>query len=73
MSVAEVVRLADLVSSQEGAVVSRTLVHRATGTVTLFAFDVGQGLSEHTTQFGASGTLELPWSSRRSPVTEMSR
>jgi hypothetical protein len=41
--IAEVVRLIDLVNYQEGSVVSRTLVNRATGTVTLFAFDAGQG------------------------------
>jgi quercetin dioxygenase-like cupin family protein len=50
---AEVVRLGDLVSYQEGAVVSRTLVKRQTGTVTAFAFDAGQGLSEHTAAFDA--------------------
>ncbi len=38
----------DLAGYQIGAVVSRTLIKRAGGTVTLFAFDVGQGLSEHT-------------------------
>jgi hypothetical protein len=48
MPSAEVVRLIELVNCQEEAVVSRTLVNRATGTVTLFAFDGGQGLSEHT-------------------------
>lgn len=53
MLVAEVSRLLELVSYQNGAVVSRTLVHRATGTVTLFAFDEGQGLSEHTAPFDA--------------------
>ena len=42
MPVAEGVRLADLVNYQEGSVVSRTIVKRATGTVTLFAFDEGQ-------------------------------
>ena len=56
MPIAEVVRLIDLVNYQEGAVVSRTLVNRATGTVTLFAFDEGQGLSEHTAPFDAAGT-----------------
>ena len=50
---AEIVRLAELVNYQEGAVVSRTLIGRATGTVTLFAFDEGQGLSEHTAPFDA--------------------
>src|ERR1700681_4079662 len=53
MPIAEVVRLIDLVSYQEGAVVSRTLVSRPTGTITLFAFDEGQGLSEHTAPFDA--------------------
>jgi quercetin dioxygenase-like cupin family protein len=53
MPTAKVSRLLELVNYQEGAVVSRTLVHRATGTVTLFAFDEGQGLSEHTAPFDA--------------------
>ncbi len=50
---AEVIRLTDLVTYQDGAVVSRTLVKAATGTVTLFAFDEAQGLSEHTTPHNA--------------------
>src|SRR5678809_1263440 len=53
MPIGEVVRMIDLVNYQEGAVVSRTLVSRTTGTVTLFAFDEGQGLSEHTAPFDA--------------------
>ena|SRR5579862_3688507 len=53
MPIAEALRLADLVNYQDGAVVSRTLVHAATGTVTLFAFDEAQGLSEHTAPFDA--------------------
>jgi len=57
MPIAEVVRLIDLVNYQEGAVVSRTLVNRGTGTVTLFAFDEGQGLSEHTAPFDALAHL----------------
>jgi quercetin dioxygenase-like cupin family protein len=55
--VAEVVRFLDLVNYQEGAVVSRTLVNRTTGTVTLFAFDDGHGLSEHTAPFDALAYL----------------
>ena len=55
--IAEVVRLIDLVNYQEGSVVSRTLINRATGTVTLFAFDEGQGLSEHTAAFDAVAHL----------------
>src|SRR4051812_42664639 len=50
---ATVLRLVEMVNYQEGAVVSRTLVKRATGTITLFAFGEGQGLSEHTTPFDA--------------------
>ena len=53
MPAAEVTRLTDLVNYQEGSVVSRTVVNRASGTVTLFAFDEGQGLSEHTAPFDA--------------------
>ena len=55
--IAEVVRVIDLVNYQEGAVVSRTLINRATSTVTLFAFDEGQGLSEHTAPFDAVAHL----------------
>jgi len=46
-------RLVDLIALQPGAVVSKTLVERPTGTVTLFAFDKGQKLSEHTAPFDA--------------------
>ena len=45
--------LVDMVSYQDGAVVSRTLIDKKTGTVTLFAFGEGQGLSEHTAPFDA--------------------
>jgi quercetin dioxygenase-like cupin family protein len=45
--------LNDLLSYQDGAVVSRTLINKKTGTVTLFAFDAGEGLSEHTAPFDA--------------------
>ena len=51
--VGEAVRLADLADYQEGSVVSRTIVDKGTGTVTFFAFDEGQGLSEHTAPFDA--------------------
>jgi quercetin dioxygenase-like cupin family protein len=42
-----------LTAYQDGAVVSRTLLKRAGGTITLFAFDEGQSLSEHTAPFDA--------------------
>ncbi len=47
------VNLADLVEYGEGAVVSRTLVKNSAGNLTLFAFDEGQELSEHTAPFDA--------------------
>jgi quercetin dioxygenase-like cupin family protein len=40
--------LVDLIDYQEGSVVSRTIIDKKTGTITLFAFDENQGLSEHT-------------------------
>ena len=50
---AERLRTLDLIAYQDGAVVSRTLLKRASGTLTMFAFDQGQGLSEHTAPFDA--------------------
>jgi quercetin dioxygenase-like cupin family protein len=46
-------KLTDLISYQEGAIVSKTILEKKIGTVTLFAFDGGQGLSEHTVPFDA--------------------
>jgi quercetin dioxygenase-like cupin family protein len=58
------VDLATLVAYQNGGVVSRTLVKKNGGTVTVFAFDQGQALSEHTAPFDAivqilDGDVEL--------------
>ncbi len=53
MPAAEAVSVAGLVNYQDGAVVSRTLIQRPAATITLFAFDEGQGLSEHTAPFDA--------------------
>ena len=50
---AQVMRLADMVGYQDGSVVSRTLMNQPAGTITLFAFDKGQELSEHTTPYAA--------------------
>ena len=47
------VELNELVSYQSGSVVSRTLIDRKIGTITLFSFGAGQGLSEHTVPFDA--------------------
>lgn len=49
----QVEKMAEMVEYQKGAVVSRTLIDKTAGTVTLFAFDQGQGLSEHTAPFDA--------------------
>ena len=45
--------LQELIKYQDGSVVSKTLIDKNIGTVTLFAFDKGQGLSEHTAPFDA--------------------
>ena len=45
--------LVDLIDYQKGSIVSRTLIDKNSGTITLFAFDQGQGLSEHTAPFDA--------------------
>ena len=50
---AQSIKLIDLMDYQEGSVVSRTIVDKKTGTLTLFAFGEGQGLSEHTAPFDA--------------------
>ena len=49
----QVLKMADLVSYQEGSVVSRQITKAEAGNVTLFAFDAGQELSEHTAPFDA--------------------
>jgi len=46
-------KVKDLAEYGNGAVVSRTIVEKKTGTVTIFSFDRGQGLSEHTAPFDA--------------------
>jgi len=46
-------KVEDLIDYQEGSVVSREIVRKDTGTVTIFAFDKGEGLSEHTAPFDA--------------------
>ncbi|MDD4909749.1 MAG: cupin domain-containing protein [Candidatus Omnitrophica bacterium] len=49
----KVVDLSGLLDYQDSAVVSREIIKKDAGTVTLFAFDKGQGLSEHTAPFDA--------------------
>ena len=50
---AEILNLAEMVNYQEGSVVSRQIAKAEAGNVTLFAFDEGQELSEHTAPFDA--------------------
>lgn len=49
----KIFNLEEMTDYQDGAVVSRTIIKKATGTVTVFAFDKGQALSEHTAPFDA--------------------
>ena len=49
----KVINPGDLISYQDGAIVSRTIVEKPSGTLTVFAFDRGQALSEHTAPFDA--------------------
>ena len=51
--IAQVNKLDSLVNYQEGSIVSRTIIDKKTGTLTLFAFWKGQALSEHTAPFDA--------------------
>lgn len=50
---AETLKMKDLAAYQDGAVVSKEVLKKDTGTVTIFSFDQGQGLSEHTAPFDA--------------------
>ncbi|OGR81352.1 MAG: cupin [Elusimicrobia bacterium GWC2_64_44] len=61
----------DLVGYDKGAVVSRTIIQKPVGTVTIFSFDKGQGLSEHTAPFDAMVEIldgEAEISIERKPV-----
>ena len=53
LSGAEVAKAAELVNYQDGSIVSREIVKKPTGNVTIFAFDEGEGFSEHTARFDA--------------------
>ncbi len=67
--------LKNLAEYQEGAVVSKEILKKETGTVTIFAFDRGQGLSEHTAPFDAlvcilDGTAEIVIAGKSNTVGE---
>ena len=73
--VGRVVGIDGLIEYQPGSVVSRTLIDKPSGTVTLFAFDKGQGLSEHTAPYDAlvnviDGEVEITISGRPSRVKQ---
>jgi quercetin dioxygenase-like cupin family protein len=53
LEVVESLKIVDLIKYQEDSIVSKTMLNKKTGSVTLFAFDKGQKLSEHTTPFDA--------------------
>lgn len=64
-----------LVDYQDGSVVSREIMKKPGGTMTVFAFDAGQGLSEHTTPFDAAvavldGAADITISGKRHVVRE---
>jgi quercetin dioxygenase-like cupin family protein len=66
----QVAQVTDLIAYQAGSIVSREIISRPTGTVTLFAFDAGQGLSEHTAPFDAmvsvlDGEVEITISGKK--------
>ena len=71
----EALKLKELVTYQTGAVVSRTLLTADGGTVTAFAFDAGQGLSEHTAPYDAlvivvEGAVDVKISGKDHHLTE---
>lgn len=72
---AETLNMKELANYQQGAVVSKEILKKDTGTVTVFAFDQGQGLSEHTAPFDAlvailDGTAEIIISGKPHTVRE---
>ena len=75
MEPAQKQNLTSLVSYQSGSVVSRTIINRKAGTMTLFAFDKGEGLSEHTAPYDAllhvlEGEAQVTVSGEQSQVKE---
>jgi quercetin dioxygenase-like cupin family protein len=69
------IKVEDLIDYQENSVVSREIIRKETGTVTIFAFDKGEGLSEHTAPFDAmvqivDGTAEITISGSNNVVSK---
>ena len=70
---ANALKLADVTSYQKSSIVSHEIINKKTGTVTVFAFDKGEGLSEHTAPFDAlvyilDGKAEISISGKSSDV-----
>ncbi len=71
--IGQAIALAALTEYQTGAIVSREVLRKPTGTVTAFAFDAGQALSEHTAPFDAlicvlDGEAEMQIAGKKHPV-----
>ena len=74
MAHSEVQKLREMVNYQDGTIVSKTLINKDKGTVTLFAFDKDQSLSEHTAPFDAllqviDGEVEVVISGKKHHLT----
>jgi len=72
---AAVQKLKELIEYQKDYVVSKTIIDKKAGTITLFAFDKGQGLSEHTAPYDAmvyivDGKAEIIISGKENQVAE---
>lgn len=68
-------KLSEMIGYQRNSVVSRTIIEKGTGTVTLFAFDRGQKLSEHITPYDAvvyvvEGKVEIKISGKQFVLEE---
>jgi len=71
---AKALKLKDLIPYQPGAIVSREILRKPSGTVTVFAFDTGEELSEHTAPFdalvfGLDGEADITISGKRQRLT----
>ena len=75
---AQTIKIISLAEYQEGSIVSRTLIDKKAGTITFFAFDEGQGLSEHVAPFDAlvnvlDGEAEVAISGKNYRVKEKAK
>ena len=70
----EILKLTEIINYQDGTIVSKTLINKDKGTITLFAFDKDQSLSEHTAPFDAllqviDGEVEVVISGKKHHLT----